>query len=758
MNLVDLSERFLLMQNITSEDTSIYYDKAKYVFDHIRESENTEEYYQAWKEAGKQKNENEFDTFFNDTKKNVMQKFLKDCFHADGLTTGTVVTSLYRKNDGYRIFVADAKKNFPKRERTITLAEQLLNFRSLNRGDYFLKTALFYHSNNNSYSSRNIKSCSTMMIDIDDCADMYDLPEDKWTEYVFNKYPLFYKFTPTYFLASGGKGIHAIYTFSNDIHDYSGIFQMINNLLAVIFEADMVRVGMFNSTRLPYSVNQKTGREAQLFFRGQVLDYSSFRDEILNYADEKNLIKKNADAPHKEYDKYTHGIMAQIHYTEGICKHYQTEALTEDIAEDNYGSIESLLESYLRTYGGPKEKNCKNVKDKELFKKYHALLKVQHPVGKERDQSTWSAMLHDESIPLYLRARFFDIHRTIHENAGNVIGFRNNILTIVANSVRLMGCSEKFCDIIVHHYNSFFTTPLKESEIQAILRYQYKHLVFFNNMKIADMLGLSDCTIEHSLVSYTVEQKNKRHNNYEKKRNSVKRKERGFGKKLSQKLIVFAEALDSNKSVKDAAELAGYSRSNAYRLFKEYPFLKELKEGRFTLSETKKEIHTLARAKKAGKSAFNAWKVGANFILEEDDQDEEEMAYDEYGYDLDLTKNEGLYADADEEADKKGLPSIDMQIANDQKYKNQYQIDKELGTGHGMSSLDDFIKEMANAMDKCISVTRMKMEEKEKIQKTKTEISGKKENIKGTKIIKNVKDIKNLKTEKCCLSNLRNSA
>lgn len=67
---------------------------------------------------------------------------------------------------------------------------------------------------------------------------------------------------------------------------------MINNLLAVIFEADMVRVGMFNSTRLPYSVNQKTGREAQLFFRGQVLDYSSFRDEILNYADEKNLIKK----------------------------------------------------------------------------------------------------------------------------------------------------------------------------------------------------------------------------------------------------------------------------------------------------------------------------------------------------------------------------------------------------------------------------------------------------------------------------------
>lgn len=746
------------MQNITSENTSIYYNKTKYAFDHIRESENTEEYYQAWKEAGKQKNENEFDTFFNDTKKNVMQKFLKDCFHADGLTTGTVVTSLYRKNDGYRIFVADAKKNFPKRERTITLAEQLLNFRSLNRGDYFLKTALFYHSNNNSYSSRNIKSCSTMMIDIDDCADMYDLPEDKWTEYVFDKYPLFYKFTPTYFLASGGKGIHAIYTFSNDIHDYSGIFQMINNLLAVIFEADMVRVGMFNSTRLPYSVNQKTGREAQLFFRGQVLDYSSFRDEILNYADEKNLIKKNADAPHKEYDKYTHGIMAQIHYTEGICKHYQTEALTEDIAEDNYGSIESLLESYLRTYGGPKEKNCKNVKDKELFKKYHALLKVQHPVGKERDQSTWSAMLHDESIPLYLRARFFDIHRTIHENAGNVIGFRNNILTIVANSVRLMGCSEKFCDIIVHHYNSFFTTPLKESEIQAILRYQYKHLVFFNNMKIADMLGLSDCTIEHSLVSYTVEQKNKRHNNYEKKRNSVKRKERGFGKKLSQKMIVFAEALDSNKSVKDAAELAGYSRSNAYRLFKEYPFLKELKEGRFTLSETKKEIHTLARAKKAGKSAFNAWKVGANFILEEDDQDEEEMAYDEYGYDLDLTKNEGLYADADEEADKKGLPSIDMQIANDQKYKNQYQIDKELGTGHGMSSLDDFIKEMANAMDKCISVTRMKMEEKEKIQKTKTEISGKKENIKDTKIIKDVKDIKNLKTEKCYLNNLRNSA
>lgn len=746
------------MQNITSENTSIYYNKTKYAFDHIRESENTEEYYQAWKEAGKQKNENEFDTFFNDTKKNVMQKFLKDCFHADGLTTGTVVTSLYRKNDGYRIFVADAKKNFPKRERTITLAEQLLNFRSLNRGDYFLKTALFYHSNNNSYSSRNIKSCSTMMIDIDDCADMYDLPEDKWTEYVFNKYPLFYKFTPTYFLASGGKGIHAIYTFSNDIHDYSGIFQMINNLLAVIFEADMVRVGMFNSTRLPYSVNQKTGREVQLFFRGQVLDYSSFRDEILNYADEKNLIKKNADAPHKEYDKYAHGIMAQIHYTEGICKHYQTEALTEDIAEDNYGSIESLLESYLRTYGGPKEKNCKNVKDKELFKKYHALLKVQHPVGKERDQSTWSAMLHDESIPLYLRARFFDIHRTIHENAGNVIGFRNNILTIVANSVRLMGCSEKFCDIIVHHYNSFFTTPLKESEIQAILRYQYKHLVFFNNMKIADMLGLSDCTIEHSLVSYTVEQKNKRHNNYEKKRNSVKRKERGFGKKLSQKLIVFAEALDSNKSVKDAAELAGYSRSNAYRLFKEYPFLKELKEGRFTLSETKKEIHTLARAKKAGKSAFNAWKVGANFILEEDDQDEEEMAYDEYGYDLDLTKNEGLYADADEEADKKGLPSIDMQIANDQKYKNQYQIDKELGTGHGMSSLDDFIKEMANAMDKCISVTRMKMEEKEKIQKTKTEISRKKENIKGTKIIKDVKDSKNLKTEKCCLSDLRNIA
>lgn len=162
--------------------------------------------------------------------------------------------------------------------------------------------------------------------------------------------------------------------------------------------------------------------------------------------------------------------------------------------------------------------------------------------------------------------------------------------------------------------------------------------------------------------------------------------------------------------------------------------------------------------KKAGKNAFDAWKVGANFILEEDDQDEEEIAYNEYGYDLDLTKNEGLYADADEEADKKGLPSIDMQIANDQKYKNQYQIDKELGTSHGMSSLDDFIKEMANAMDKCISVTRMKMEEKEKMQKIRERIAEERKSVKDAEIRKDVENIKNLKTEKCCLSDLRNSA
>ena len=130
------------MQNITSEDTSIYYDKAKYVFDHIRESENTEEYYQAWKEAGKQKNENEFDTFFNDTKKNVMQKFLKDCFHADGLTIGTVVTSLYRKNAGAYQLVLQLRSADLRRDMRYGRADYGTDIQKDSHGHTYPRTAL----------------------------------------------------------------------------------------------------------------------------------------------------------------------------------------------------------------------------------------------------------------------------------------------------------------------------------------------------------------------------------------------------------------------------------------------------------------------------------------------------------------------------------------------------------------------------------------------------------------------------------------
>lgn len=61
-------------------------------------------------------------------------------------------------------------------------------------------------------------------------------------------------------------------------------------------------------------------------------------------------------------NKYTHGIMAQIHYTEEFHKHYQTEALTEDIAEDNYGSIESVCSLICALMGGHLIQDGKNRK------------------------------------------------------------------------------------------------------------------------------------------------------------------------------------------------------------------------------------------------------------------------------------------------------------------------------------------------------------------------------------------------------------
>lgn len=704
-----------------------FFNKNDYKFDYIHESEIAGAYCQAWKDAGKKNlvTDHAEDLFFHDLKKNVLQKFLQDCFHADGLTHGVIAAPMLQDNGDFRIFTSDAAKNHPKRANTVTLAEQMLNFASLGKGDYFLKTDLFYFSKHNSYGAGNIKACCTMAIDIDDCGEMYNLPIEEWEEYIFAKYPLFKKFCPTYLIASGNKGFHALYCFDNNANDVSGMFLLINRLLALIFGADLLRIGTFNSIRLPYSINQKSDREARIFYRGEVMRYETLRNDVLDFAENKKLAKKTKEAPDKEYDEYLTGIPAQLKYTDAICNHYGEAELTEEIADDNYCIMETLLEAYARTYEMPLEKNGKEA-DKQLFKRYRALTTMQHPAKEKiEDVSTWRSMLHDENVPQYLRGRFLDVEKIIHLNAGNMEGYRHNALTIIANAAFMMGCSRAFCEYLLHRYNNYFTTPLKESELQALLRYQYKHKlnVLFSNTAVADMLGLPEAVINNSLVSYTAEQKQKRRKKYEKERCAVRRRERGFAEKLYIKIFAFLEEYNICKIIKSACEKAEICRSNFYKMCQKYTFLGEFVSGSISLEEAKAHLRKLRKAKKERKDFTEAEieakeEKGTREAKRENIQpNKERKSFLDKLFPPEknaeskriLLETDIEFAKADEMAAESGLPEAEIRLAEVNHYHNQHQVDKSYGCSHGLTSIDDFAKEVAAAMDRKIQENRARL-------------------------------------------------
>ena len=188
------------------------FNKNIYDFSSVRESVRVNTLKQAVQDAGKML-----------PLDNTYAAELTDFLLATHSGIGNIVTSI-RSNDTFINQLSSQLKIVPKKESTTSLAEQLLSIASLNNTDMFIKLGNYAFDKRGNFDNNHIKSCITMMIDNDESPEIYNMPENKRTTYIINKYPFFRVCPPTMIITSGGKGFHALYVFSSDIIDNKGIY------------------------------------------------------------------------------------------------------------------------------------------------------------------------------------------------------------------------------------------------------------------------------------------------------------------------------------------------------------------------------------------------------------------------------------------------------------------------------------------------------------------------------------------------------
>lgn len=537
------------------------------------------------KKCGKRKN-----TTFTEKEKAYLTDFLKDCY----LPTGLIVASVHeRTSKGLEYNFTNTSFSFdkiePKRDTTATLADALLNISSLGYANVYLKTGTFFYDKTGEYPAAKMYASKIMAVDIDNCSEIYDLKtiEEKKI-YLKNRYPIMRTLLPTYIIETGNKGVQLIYVFEDNVFDKTGTYNFLNKCLGFFFDADMQRTNLYNSIRMPFSTNQKSGRQARIIGKGVHYSYKQFKKKLLSYADNHYI----------DFD-------GNVYSNKQIADQYELPYKWDDDFDETVGRLmcESVLKDTVRNfiterYGYPSAPS-ENYRHVYIDRHYRKVKSKAHKATtkKKKDRG---------QIKRFKQIRN-DLEEFLDENEGYITGYRNNFIYIMSVTLRYLGYSPDACLKECCFYSKKFHEPLPLQEIKSKVKYAYKKNVRISNYDIRNLLNLSQNIMDRSSNWYNNEEKETAVKRRNKATNEKRRKDRNFATRRKEKLEIVLKGILKGHSAALIAKESGYNRKYIYQLIQKYGFLKyALQLGEKT---AKKTLRSITVAKKKGKA------LGQRFII-----------------------------------------------------------------------------------------------------------------------------------------------
>lgn len=432
------------------------------------------------------------------------------------------------------------KKFRPKKKDTATIGDAVINASADWGYSVFCKTAFQYYTP----GCMNNGEVHCLVFDVDNIPEINNesVEEEDVLKFAMSRVPFLKLFPPHAVIATGNKGMHVIYTFSNNImlrkDDMKSLMTFFGNAL----EADKGHLNLGATLRVPGTVNNATGKLAKGCLNPDyvVTDSTTFIKNCKNTLNEQVIMQMYNGELRFLDRKYYEDTYCDWDDNDNVI--YPDKQAQEMCGYDLIG--EDILTLVNSRYRKPYYTGKKPVvaEDDNLFKK------------KDVISSIWDVK---RTNPLGMMMG--DLRRYFEEEDGNISGHRNNFLFIATSILVMAGADEDVIQSEIHGFNHKFAEPLRDSEVNCIIRCCLKHKYRISAEYMKNALDLSEEFMQRSNICYTERRKAQRIEKCNKKHNMKRSKD--SKRKKRQQYNTVRKLYLNGASVKDMMSETGLSRN-----------------------------------------------------------------------------------------------------------------------------------------------------------------------------------------------------
>lgn len=400
------------------------------------------------------------------------------------------------------------QKFHPKKQTTATIGDVCINGSADWGYGIFCETAFSYYTDSG-FHKGEVRS---LVFDLDWIPEINDdsIEEEDVVKFAMQRIPFLRMFPPHAVIATGNKGMHVIYTFSNNLMNRKNDAEALMDFFGQALEADKGHLSLGATLRIPGTVNIATGKLAKGAINPdyKIMDstsYIEFCKKILdNYVIMQMYNGEIRWMNRKEYEN------TYCDWDDEDNVIYPSKQAQEMCGYDLLGS------------------DILSVQNKNYKKPYYTGKK---PKNTEAKQSKGADSIYDINRKTAIGMMMADLRKYFEENDGDIIGHRNNFLFIATSLLIMAKASDEVIETEIFTFNKRFSKPLPDSEVNCIIRCCKRHKYKISADYMKNALDLSEEFMRRSNICYTEKRRkervlknNKKHNKIRVKRTKDKKK------------------------------------------------------------------------------------------------------------------------------------------------------------------------------------------------------------------------------------------
>lgn len=517
-------------------------------------------------------------------------------------------------NRGSRQKMFPLSKMTPARKRTLTTIEEIFE-RTAHSSNVYAHTCLCYNRKEIDTTSRNIAACYTMVVDIDNLPEINQVDEngkyvmsgEATASYLFS-HPRFSRFfkmlPPSMIVRTGKKGAQIYFVFRQNVRNEKRRFERIHQALVRLFHADAAVGSLFSIVRMPYSsrVSSKpsvqVGQPDIVYLADKIYSFGSFFDVVEDITNHTVIFENQtvefyfsseADREYieEEFDPNARdwgldGSMVLSAYLDFLGYQADNElsavhslpTVHSDITDEMIAMSHKLWDDVPRTaQDAPSETNPVSDLRTPLPQSLNGLPRHSDNWKSHGKPSKARSAVEQRKMKIFHKNRDYDIKKLVALRDFNVTGYRDLILYNYAANLSFMKLNDEDITRKVKEMNRSFSCPLREHQVDSLLRYIFLHKGFVqvkSDFELCRTLDIAASELSYMLNTYTPEAKEQHRKETLSRRNQEARKARADEKirQTARQISVIFRTIKETGSVKDTCEKTKIARSTVYRLVK----------------------------------------------------------------------------------------------------------------------------------------------------------------------------------------------